>query len=325
LAEGERRIARQLRQDPAAGQDELRQLAGEQERAAERAERLAERARALRGGDQAGSGAGQREPEAAVRSLADAQLESQLREAARTLRQIAGPGATGERAGAQHREADRADGLARLLEGAARELGRTAGTPDRSAQLSEQLARAGELGDRLSELTRRLNEDGSRGTGERGDQAASERAGGQPSPAQGGRPQGPDQTGQRASGQNQSQGGEPGGAGAAADRALGPGEVQEELRALGRLAEGLGEEGEELRDALQALLGSAPTRSAPGTEAWKQDFSRWESLRLKIAEALAQFEARVSASLQEQERQDRLEAGASDEAPDAYRREVERY
>jgi hypothetical protein len=105
----------------------------------------------------------------------------------------------------------------------------------------------------------------------------------------------------------------------------GPDEIAREIRALERLAEGLGENGQPLRQALRTLEQYAPSRSAPGTEPWKQDFSRWESLRRDIAVALEQLEARVSARLQAEEREDRLDAGGSEATPDAYRQEVARY
>jgi hypothetical protein len=325
LAENERRVARQLRQDPAAGRDELRQLAGEQERLADRAARLAERARAIErgGGEPSDVGPGARD--SLTRSLAGSQVESELRDAARALRQLAEAGSAGESTAGQRREADRADGLARLLEGAARELGRTAGS-DRSAELSEQLARAGELGDRLGELTRRLEE----GAGPQGAAEGERQAAGGRQPPAPGRGQLPSQSGAgregQAAGGDRSQSASPQqGASGNGDGSPSLDEVQRELRALGRLTDGLGEEGAELRDALQALEGYAPSRSAPGTEAWKQDFSRWEALRRQIAASLEQFSARVSEALQAQQRQDRLDAGANEEAPDSYRREVERY
>jgi hypothetical protein len=105
----------------------------------------------------------------------------------------------------------------------------------------------------------------------------------------------------------------------------GPEEVRREIRALERLADGLGENREALQHALRTLEGYAPSRSAPGTEPWKQDFARWDSLRKEIAQSLEQLELRVSARLQAEEREDRLDSGGSDTAPEAYQREVARY
>ena len=64
---------------------------------------------------------------------------------------------------------------------------------------------------------------------------------------------------------------------------------------------------------------------APGTEAAKQDFSAWESLRDDLLVALEAFEALRSRDLREEEIGDRLTVGPSDQTPDAYRRLVERY
>ena len=63
----------------------------------------------------------------------------------------------------------------------------------------------------------------------------------------------------------------------------------------------------------------------PGTEAFKQDFSGWESLRREINLALERTEAAASARLARQAAQDRLSAGGSDRVPDAYERLIARY
>ncbi len=136
---------------------------------------------------------------------------------------------------------------------------------------------------------------------------------------------GPPRPGQGPPSSSQGQSGAGGQGGGGADGRPGPEEIGRELRSLQRLAEGLGEEGEGLRRALQTLEGYAPGRSAPGTESWKQDFARWESLRRDLGESLEQVQARLSDQLRAGERENRLDAGASDAAPDAYRREVARY
>jgi hypothetical protein len=327
LAELERRLARQLREGNGLSADQLRQMAGEQERAAERAASLGRNARAAVGSEQASrdprQGAGQagQAGQEGARTLADGRLEADLRASARSLRELAGQGSGAGRE-QPRQEAERAEGIARALETAARALGRGVGdTGDRSA-LSEQLARAGELRDRLGELTRQLRE-GAR-TGE-GRAQGRDQAGEAPSS------QGQQGQGQAASGQSPSQSGRQGQGAAGGqgsgggDGRPGPEEVARELRSLQRLAEGLGEDGEGLRRALQTLEGYAPGRSAPGTESWKQDFARWESLRRDVGESLEQVQARLSEQLRAEERENRLDAGASDAAPDAFRREVARY
>lgn len=66
------------------------------------------------------------------------------------------------------------------------------------------------------------------------------------------------------------------------------------------------------------------SRSAPGTEQFKQDRSKWESLRKDVDLALERYEVAVSDRLA-RKTDDRLSAGASDRVPDNYRDRVARY
>ena len=67
--------------------------------------------------------------------------------------------------------------------------------------------------------------------------------------------------------------------------------------------------------------GYTPTRpdemveSAPGSEGFKQDFSKWDSLRKDINLALEQVESALSSQLKDRETKDRLNAGADSSAP----------
>ena len=65
--------------------------------------------------------------------------------------------------------------------------------------------------------------------------------------------------------------------------------------------------------------------SAPGTEAFKQDFARWDALRKDVALALEEFEVSVSGRLSEAEMRNRLNAGGDIQTPDAYREAIARY
>jgi hypothetical protein len=67
------------------------------------------------------------------------------------------------------------------------------------------------------------------------------------------------------------------------------------------------------------------SHSAPGTEAFKQDRSSWESLRKDLDSALEQYEASVSDRLARTRPGDRLNAGGSERVPDAYRQLIARY
>ena len=92
------------------------------------------------------------------------------------------------------------------------------------------------------------------------------------------------------------------------------------------------------QDALQRLQGGSTgdlggatpeqheySRSAPGTQAFKQDRSDWESLRRNLDTALEKYEAAVSERLSRTQSKDRLSAGGSDRVPDAYSQLISRY
>ena len=67
------------------------------------------------------------------------------------------------------------------------------------------------------------------------------------------------------------------------------------------------------------------TLSAPGTEAFKQDFARWEEMRKQATTALDRAEATLSKKLQAQQAKDRLAAGVEDKAPPEYQKQVDSY
>jgi hypothetical protein len=68
------------------------------------------------------------------------------------------------------------------------------------------------------------------------------------------------------------------------------------------------------------------SRSAPGTEQFKQDRSKWESLRRDVDLALERYEAAASDRLKKtDDGAARLSAGASDRVPDKYRDLVAKY
>ena len=71
--------------------------------------------------------------------------------------------------------------------------------------------------------------------------------------------------------------------------------------------------------------GFNPGRSAPGTEGFKQDFTKWDELKVQLAAALERSEQTTAERLRQQQSRDRLNAGASQSVPDAYRRLVDKY
>ena len=101
-------------------------------------------------------------------------------------------------------------------------------------------------------------------------------------------------------------------------------EVNEQMREAERLAQAIDRES----PGLQAPEGDASwwrSFSAPGTEAFKQDFSRWESLKASLLVALEDVETRVSGELRAQDNNERLNVGGHDAVSDAYRDLVDRY
>jgi hypothetical protein len=108
---------------------------------------------------------------------------------------------------------------------------------------------------------------------------------------------------------------------------------------LQRLRDQYAKEVRQARDALSRLERSAPgsglggitpethewSVTDQGTEAFKQDFSHWQSLRKDVDSALERYEASIVARASRKSLQDRLSGGGSDRVPDAYRRLIARY
>jgi hypothetical protein len=63
----------------------------------------------------------------------------------------------------------------------------------------------------------------------------------------------------------------------------------------------------------------------PGTEAFKQDYTGWASLRKEVNTALERRETAISAAIAKKNQADRLRAGGSDRVPDPYRALIARY
>ncbi len=80
-----------------------------------------------------------------------------------------------------------------------------------------------------------------------------------------------------------------------------------------------------LGQRLSTPEGWQPSLSAPGTEAFKQDFAKWEILRKDVNLALEQLEGSISKKLREKAARDRMNAGANDSVPEEYRALVDRY
>jgi hypothetical protein len=179
--------------------------------------------------------------------------------------------------------------IARALERIGDRLGAAGGQSADSERLTEELSRIRQLREELAQLDRQLAGLREQVEGRRGT---------------GGRGRGDAPAGAQGSGVQSGD----------------PQEAWENARDL------LGEMQRENRlDSPGETAGFNPGRSAPGTEAWKQDFAKWDELKVQLAAALERAERTAADNLREQQANDRLNAGASQAVPETYRRLVEKY
>jgi hypothetical protein len=207
-------------------------------------------------------------------------------------------GATGDRPGAP--SALGAD-AARALDRVADRLDpRGAGERSASSRLSDDLARTRDLRERLDAVDRSLD--------------ALRARGGAPAPAEG-QGQAPGTRGQR-----------PGQAGAEGEIAALQRQLADQMRQAREQVDALGRSAPDMRGGGGSTPETwQPSVSAPGTEAFKQDFARWESLKRQLLVALEKVERGLADDLRQHETRDRLNAGAADAVPDDYRRLVDKY
>src|SRR5581483_9489816 len=126
------------------------------------------------------------------------------------------------------------------------------------------------------------------------------------------------------------EGAQPGGGGAGTDLAHLRDEYQRALQETRELTEQMrrddpGSQSYSRGGAGFTFEGQGMTLSAPGTEASKQDFAKWEDLRRQATQALEQAESTLSKKLQAKQAKDRLAAGADDKAPSEYQKQVDDY
>ena len=178
----------------------------------------------------------------------------------------------------------------------------------RRASWSEQLARARELRDKLASVTRELDA--------LGRQAA---PGGQGAAA--------GRSGEAVDGAKKS--GQPGsGTGTDVNRLRE--EFQRELQQTQELLDELRHEDPTAATLARggsglSLEGQGMTLGAPGTEAFKQDFAKWDDLRRQATQALENIESSLSKKLQAKASRDRFAAGVDDKVPPAYQNQVDSY
>jgi hypothetical protein len=340
LADSQRQItsessrARQS-QSGEAGKDALRRLAGEQERLADRLGRVQDglKQQGPAGTRDAKDGADakalQRAATGAARDIERQRLGERMQQSADAMR--AGAGGTDSKSSAARQPAAASPDGGQSQEDIARALDRLADTlaaadrpgDDESRKVSGQLARAQELRERLDDLSRQV--------GELGQQAGNNpQNGAQPGgrsgqsqnsqPSQSASPSAPGDTGKPGQGQV-------GSGGSGADIARLRDELNREIQQVRELLEQIRrEEGTQARGGAGFTFeGQGMTLSAPGTEAFKQDFAKWQELKRQATLALEQAESTLAKKLQARNAKDRLAAGADDKPPAAYQQQVDSY
>lgn len=297
IADAERRVGNEAsRATPgASGEDARRRLAAEQERLADRTQRLGESVKQLAsGGDQPDEKQAMSE---AARELDRQNLAGRMRESAQAMRQ----GQQGDQP-----QAGAADDIARALDKVADQLGSAGERDTEASRLSDQLSRAQELRDRLNRLQRTMDDLAKTGEGQQGQSPNASQPG----------PEGKE-------GSAGQQGSSAGGRDGTLSRLQR--EADNQMRDAQKLAEDMQRENPGMQKG-----GSTPEQwqrsvSAPGTEAFKQDFAKWESLKKNLMVALEQTESQLSDQLRARENRERLNAGRHDAVADSYRALVDRY
>jgi hypothetical protein len=312
LADAQRRIASEverLEKEGGNNADALRRVAGEKEGLADRVDALKKAADDLskqagaRGNKDAGAAAAAGD---AARELEREQIGKRMRDSAREMRDAGkaqAPTGAGQPSPSQSgRRASAEQQIARALDKAVEKLGGAAGTEARN--LADQLDQSRDIRQRLDRLEQQIR-----------DAEAKARAG---------------RAGRDAVADAQGKQGDRGRQGSS-----GAGDGGE----LQRLRDEYARELQRARDTLAKLQQSQPrdglggstpeeqefSLSAPGTEAFKQDYSKWESLRKDVNLALERHDAAVSQRIAKKLAEDRLSAGGSDRVPDDYARLIARY
>lgn len=291
LADAQRRLG----SDAGAGRgaeaaDRSRRQAAEQERLADRAERLEEGVRQLAGASQGGDARERNALNEAVREIEQQRPSQQMRSAARAGQSAGGGGRQGNAPVAGGLQAS-GEQIARALERIGDRLGAAGGQSADSERLTEELSRIRELREELAQLDRQLA-DLREQAGERG-------------------------------GTGRGRGNEPAGPGSQSG-GIQNGDAQAPWQSARELLNDMREENR-LESLARETEGFNPGRSAPGTEAWKQDFAKWDELKVQVAAALERAERTAADRLRDQQSNDRLNAGATQAVPEAYRRLVEKY
>jgi hypothetical protein len=322
LAESQRSLASQTGKTPqgAGSSDAARRLSAEQERIADRTRKLqaglkqqasaASPDAAGRKDQNAGGGAVDNSDKSARTAAGEAAQDLDAQHLADRMQKAADDmrAATSGRSGADPRaQAATQEELARALDRLADKLGAATGTRDaESKKLSEQLGRAQELRERMAETAKQVERLGTQsGKG-------SQQPSAQKSPGDAGR-----------SGEGQ----QAGSGGSGSDLARLQQEYQRQLAQTRDLMDQLKRDDPNFAKSGAGFTfeGQGMVLSAPGTEAFKQDFAAWELLRQQATQALDKAESTLSQKLQRKESKDRLAAGVDDKPPAEYQTQVDSY
>jgi hypothetical protein len=337
LADAERQIAaesaRAGQNSSEASKDALRRLAGEQDRLTSRLGRVQDGLKQQ--SSAAGSTAGKDGADArnlqdaagnAAREMDRQRLAQRMQQSADSMRAAAGQ-STAAKSDGKNAAAPSSSGTPQSREDIARSLDHLADSlaaaarqgDDESHKLSSNLSKAQELRERLDNLSRQLDQLNQRPNEAQASNAPNGRSAGR-------------QNGQSTPASAPGDGSKPGqGQGGAGGASVDVGQVREQVnREM--------QEVRELIDQVQrndpshaqggnglTFEGQGMTLSAPGTEAFKQDFAKWQEMKRQVTAALEQVETTLTRQLLERNAKDRLSAGADDQAPAAYQGQVDSY
>jgi hypothetical protein len=297
LADDERQLASELSSPSTSsntlGPDVMRRLAGEQQRLADRARRLQNDVK------QPGGPSAQEPPRLAERMQQSAEALQRASEGMRTQE-----GRDGQ--DARRREGAAQQGIARDLDRLADALGSAAPQDPESRAMSELRARAQQLRENIDGVTRDLEKLGRQDAGKNTAPSAQKA---------------PGQTGKTDEGRQAGAGGR------GEDLARLREQAARELQQTRELIDELRKQDPNFASGGTGFTfeGSGMTFSSPGTEAFKQDFAKWQALRDGATRALERAESSLSKRLQQKASSDRLAAGIDDKAPAGYQRQVDRY
>ena len=289
IAEAQRRIAGEadrLDREGGGAADARRRLAGDKEKLADRVDALQQAAQRI-GADGA-------------QDLAAQKLGDRMRAGASGMRE----GQSGRLGPPEQQMADALDRVARKLNGA------DAGGAKGDAQpIADQLDEVRDARERLARLEKQIAEAARGAEGARG---------------RGTSPSQPGRAGQTAPEARRGERGS-GGDGSAGDlqqlQQAYNRELQRTRELMDRVQRGTPQSGGRMASPEQHEW----SRSAPGTEAFKQDYAAWQALASEVTRALERAESAVADRLAGAIVKDRLRAGGSERIPDAYRQRVSKY